>query len=163
MGNATLENEGAGLRPSSIEVARLRVRLCMLVSWPRRRRRRRRKARRRSRRCTVVLGRRCRGRAASNVVAGVSSRLHAAFAFQDQFGPRFGLAAGGSCALTDRISKNLHPAILICCTVGVEVNDLSVREANTESLLHEHVAFFLFGKSRLAPSTIAGRGLPLGQ
>lgn len=111
----------------------------------------------------MVLGRRCRGRAASNVVAGVPSRLHAAFAFQDQFGPRFGLAAGGSCALTDRISKNLHPAILICCTVGIEVNDLSVREANTESLLHEHVAFFLFGKSGLAPPTIAGRGFSLGQ
>ena len=164
MSKMTLKNERAGLRPSSIKVARLGLRLRMLVSWPRRRRRRRHKARRRRRRWSnVVLDRRCRSRATCNVVAGTSSRLHAAFTFEDQFSPRFGLAATGRRALSDGISENLHPAVLISCTVGIEVDDLSVREANTESLLHEHVALFLFGKSRLAPPTIASCGLSLGQ
>src|SRR2546423_9666525 len=53
-------------------------------------------------------------------------------------------------------AKSLHPFVFRRGRVGVEVNDFSVGESDSEALLDEHVALFFLRKSRLASSTLCG-------
>jgi len=58
----------------------------------------------------------------------------------------------------DRLGENFHPGLLLRTAVGVEVNDLTVGEADTETLFDEHVPFFVFSKARLSSATSLGSG-----
>lgn len=46
--------------------------------------------------------------------------------------------------LPNTLIQHLHPALLILRAIRIEINDLTIRKADPESLFHEHVAFFLF-------------------
>lgn len=50
------------------------------------------------------------------------------------------------CIAADNILKDLHPSLLVLRVVGVKVDDLAIVEANTETLLNKHVAFFFLSK-----------------
>lgn len=61
------------------------------------------------------------------------------------------------------LGEHLHPSVLLRSAVGVEVNSFSVGEADTETLLHEHVPFFFLGEGRFPSSTRLARRLLLNQ
>jgi hypothetical protein len=56
------------------------------------------------------------------------------------------------------LSEDLHPAFLLLAGVGIEINDLAVREAEPEAFLNEHIAFLIFSKARLATTATLCRG-----
>lgn len=64
---------------------------------------------------------------------------------------------------TDDIAKDLHPALLVFAGVGVEIDNLAVIEADTETLFNKHVAFFLFREGRATSFAAATRGLGVSQ
>jgi hypothetical protein len=59
--------------------------------------------------------------------------------------------------------ENLHPAFLVGRSIGIEVDNLPVIEADSESLFNEHIAFFLFSKARLATLATLPTRLLLGE
>ncbi len=54
------------------------------------------------------------------------------------------------------LGQDFHPAFFLGRAVGVEINDLAVREPDSEPFLHEHVPFFFFREGALAASAFAG-------
>lgn len=57
----------------------------------------------------------------------------------------------------------MHPFILRRCRVGVEVNNFTVCEANSEAFLDEHVTLFLFGEGTASAASTFRRGLLLDE
>jgi hypothetical protein len=57
-------------------------------------------------------------------------------------------------SFANNVAKNLHPFVFRRSRVRIEIDDLPVREADSESLLDKHVALFFFCKRRLASSTL---------
>jgi len=59
--------------------------------------------------------------------------------------------------------EDFHPAFLVCGCIGVEVDDLSVVEADSEALFDEHVAFLFFCEAGLAALASLAAGFLLGE
>ena len=78
------------------------------------------------------------------------SRGDRALALEHNFGP----APRRLRVLADHLRQSPHPAFLVRCAVGIEVDDLAVGEAHAEAFLDEHVAFFLGGEGG-APAVAA--------
>lgn len=90
------------------------------------------------------------------------------FPLKDEITP---LAAATGCTSTviivastaDDIAKGLHPALLVLAGVGIEIDNLPVVEADTETLFDKHVTFLFFRKGRTASLAVATRGLGVRQ
>jgi hypothetical protein len=71
---------------------------------------------------------------------------------KDHCGPCF----AASQVLSNGLGQDSHPLLLLSGRVGVEINDFSIGETDAEAFFDKHVAFFLFGKRRLATATTLG-------
>jgi hypothetical protein len=88
-------------------------------------------------------------------------RFHAAFALEHQLRPWFNLTTSGR--LADSIGQHGQPAFLVSSAIRVEINNLAISEANTETFFDEHVALLLFGEGGLSSATTSGSGLLLSE
>jgi hypothetical protein len=59
--------------------------------------------------------------------------------------------------------EDFHPAFLVGSSVGVEINDFAVVEADSESFFDEHVAFFLFCEAGLSTLAAFAAGFLLSE
>lgn len=57
---------------------------------------------------------------------------------------------GAVSILADASIKHLHPTFFVSSSVGIEVDDLAIVEANTEAFFNKHIPFFFFGEARFA-------------
>jgi predicted lactoylglutathione lyase len=55
--------------------------------------------------------------------------------------------------LADSLVEHLHPSLLLFTAVGVEVNDLTVSETDTEALFNEHVTLLVISETGFSPTT----------
>lgn len=85
------------------------------------------------------------------------------FTAENKICPWFGLATSRRVALSNGLREDFHPTVLLCPAVGVEVNNLSVAEANSETFFDKHIALFLLGKGRFTSSTTLSRCLFLSE
>lgn len=79
------------------------------------------------------------------------------FTAKNKIGPWFGLATSRGMALSNSLREDFHPTVLLGPAVGVEVNNLSVAEANSEAFFDKHITLFLLGKGRFTSSATLGR------
>lgn len=64
-------------------------------------------------------------------------------ALQDHVTPA---ALHGFAFFADAGIKDLHPAFFVGAGIGIEINDFTVVESDSEAFFNKHVAFFLFSK-----------------
>lgn len=88
------------------------------------------------------------------------------FSLKDELTPlgprsRTALFFGAIIAAANDVGQDLHPAVLVLGSVSVEVDDFAVVEADSETLLDEHVALFFFGEGRTASLATLRDGLLL--
>jgi hypothetical protein len=66
--------------------------------------------------------------------------------------------APADCFFADALVKDFHPTFFVFSAVGVEVDDLAVRETDSEAFFDKHVALFFLCKARLAPAAALTSG-----
>ena len=72
---------------------------------------------------------------------------------KDHVGP--GFTRGD--VFANAVRQDLHPAFLLITVIGVEVDDFTIGEADTETLFNKHVALLIFSERRLAATARLSR------